>query len=706
MKPLIWKEWRQNWLVLVLGLALVVLFPIIYAVHPRHLGVAAQDVVVMQYGVALLYALLMGSTLVAPEIASGTIGELFARPVNPWKVWLSKLLFGLMTTAGVFLVAVLAGALAAAPVFKTSVFSMFLRGLEDSSVSMVAVFLLPALVLAISMFTSTLTEQPILAMIGTVIVMAAVVAYSFALRDARVLTSSLAAVIALAVFLALSGLLFARGQIHTGVRGPKWRLAALSVGCVAALAVIALFCGYADVLHLGPHENYEVTALSASPDGTKLAIEAHASGSYGVNAIWITDLQQGKQLFRDASARPSWYGYGWAGGAWSADGERFAMWSRPTRPKFSLRIAPYYGITSCLKILDTKMETVSILKKFNELEDNPWAAIFWSDSGDVLYYLVLEDAGGRRIEHTALDGSAVKRIPVGPLHPRRTLGQGSVSAIAPILLCSFGGPSRAAQYSDRRNIPGLLNLETGDIRVIDLGSDSEVAGLTDVSPDGRYVVYAKYTRPLERREIPMEVEKPPRRLFLKDLSTGVDKPILEGRTWQAHSLGAGGRVSGFSPDGTQFVLSVHYKRVIEPGRRGIESSRWETYLVDIEQDSAMQLMDAMEPAWMRGVLWSPNGAHLAVLRHRRLPADPMTGRQIYRLGGRRIPAGPMIGRDIYRSELSVFRRDGSRASTWIADGTARMAFEWLSDDELVYADGREIYRIKADGTGKTKVFPP
>jgi hypothetical protein len=76
------------------------------------------------------------------------------------------------------------------------------------------------------------------------------------------------------------------------------------------------------------------------------------------------------------------------------------------------------------------------------------------------------------------------------------------------------------------------------------------------------------------------------------------------------------------------------------------------------------------------------------------------------LGHRQVPDYPKIGGDRYQSELAVFRRDGSRASTWVADAPARMAFEWLSDDELVYADGKEVYRIKADGRGKTKVFPP
>jgi hypothetical protein len=563
---------------------------------------------------------------------------------------------------------------------------------------MAVVLLLPATVLAISMFASTLTEQPILAMIGTVIVMAALGAYSAAWTvllavfgglgdEVHIFISSLAALLALAVFLALSGLLFARGQIHAGVRGPKWRLAGLAVGCVAVLAVIALLCGYADVLHLGRHENYEITALSASPDGTKLAIEAHASGAYDVNAIWITDLQKGEQLFPDAYVRASWYGYGWAeGGAWSADSERFAMWSRPTRPRFTLRIAPYYGITSCLKILDTKMETISILKKFNELEDNPWAAIFWSDSGDVLYYLVLEDAGGRRIEHTALDGNVVKRIVLGPLHPRRTLGQSPGNAVTPLFLCYL---SSHRQYRDRRNIPALLNLETGDIKVIDLGPDSEVAGFLDVSPDARYVVYEKYTRPLEQAEIPQQAEKPPVRLFLKDLSTGTDRPILKERTWPADSLRGGWYTNVFSPDGKRFVLSVHYKGVIEPGRRESEPNRWENYIVDIERDSAIKLTEIVVPAWMRGARWSRDGGHLAMLGHRQ------------------VPDYPKIGRDRYQSELTVYRRDGSRASTWVVGGPAgTMAFEWLSDDELVYADGKEIYRIKADGTGKTKVFPP
>jgi len=699
MKLLLWKEWRQNWLVMVLGLALVVLFPIIYTVHPRHLGVAAQDVVVLQYGVALLYALLMGATLVAPEVASGTIGELFARPVNPWKVWLSKLLFGLMTTAVVLLVAVLAGAIASAPVLKASVVSMLSRGLADSAVSRVGVFLLPALVLAISMFASALTEQPILAMIGTVFVMAALVAYSVAwtvllsvfggLREeGRALVSSLAALTALAVFLALSGLLFARGQIHTGVRGPKWRLATVAVGCVAVLAVIALLCGYADVFRLGPHENYEVVALAPSPDGTKMAIVATPPDSWAFTALWIQDLQTGKRLFQDIHTMPTYYGYH-AGlkNAWSPDSKLFATFTHPRRPRLTLRFARYY-YTTCLELLDMDKETASVLRRFDLREEDPWRGLAWSDAGDMIYYFVhgREDGMRRRIEHVAANGTVAKRIPVNIEWVRRVVPSHPPSFLGPYI-----GKDRR-EYADRARVYALVNAATGESKVIDLGPDTEVAGLIDVSPDARYVLYAKYVRPLPLRpeERLAQTEKPPARLFLKDLSTGADKPVLGERTWPVDSLRGGGwwHRGLFSPDGTQFVMSVQYKRVIERGGWEIGSSRWETYLVDIEQDSATKVMEAGEPAWVGGTRWSPNSGHLAVVSQRFVGNEDVTGR------------------GIYRSELSVYRRDGSRASTWMVDDPARIAFEWLSDDELVYADGREIYRIKADGTGKTKVFPP
>ena len=33
-------------------------------------------------------------------------------------------------------------------------------------------------------------------------------------------------------------------------------------------------------------------------------------------------------------------------------------------------------------------------------------------------------------------------------------------------------------------------------------------------------------------------------------------------------------------------------------------------------------------------------------------------------------------------------------------------FVWLGDDELLYASGNAVYRVKADGTDRRKVFPP
>lgn len=683
MRTLLWKEWRQNWLVFVLGLLFVLLFPVIYAVHPRHLHVKAEDVPVLQYYVVAFYSLLIGSTLVAPEIASGAIRELFARPIKRWKIWLSKALFGMITAVVLVIVAELVSILVAGAVSERGAARMLSSAVGE--LPLLFLVLVPAVFVAASLLASNMTEQPILATVGAVLLLAPFNIYwvawalllSYGGRIGKNVIENLAVPLAvstgLVVFLSLSALVFTRGQINTGLRGPKWRLAGASTGCVAVAMIVALTWGAGDILHLGPHENFEVTALSVSPDRAKVAIVAHPPGAYEVRALWIVDLESGKRLFPDlyldAPVYWGWHNRDW-GGSWSPDSTRLAIREELQRLPL-LRGAVGYGERVIL--LDVDAETVLEIRSFGPGGDWPWGPLAWSESGEALYYVVRGDRFGFNIEQASVDGT-LKRIPLAErgLYPRRI-----VSRRPPILLCDYSDPQLHLEYADRKCIYALLDPATGETRIIDLGRHVEVQ-FVDISPDARYVLYAKYDRPLEPQEQASSTLRPPAPLYLRDLSTGIDKSILKDKAWHVGTSGYYGTL--FSPDGTRFVLYDRQKR------EGADD-RVDAYLVNIAEDSATHLMEIIErQQWLRSPFWSPKGVRVAVAVDIRTKKDEVTGEWLGRM------------------ELHVLTPDGGVAKTTIV-GSLGSDFAWLSDDELLYADGNAVYRVNADGTNKRKVFP-
>ena len=105
MKPLLWKEWRQNRNGFILVICAAGLFSILGTVGPPHFRVEPEFAAFIQCVIVLTYAAVVGVSLVAAEVKTDTIRELFARPINPFMLWLSKFLFGILTIAIVLVVA-------------------------------------------------------------------------------------------------------------------------------------------------------------------------------------------------------------------------------------------------------------------------------------------------------------------------------------------------------------------------------------------------------------------------------------------------------------------------------------------------------------------------------------------------------------------------------------------------------------------------
>ncbi len=243
MKMLFWKEFRQHWMVFVVGLCLTVPLPVGYTLF----GIRSSDVTFMkwQYTIALVYALLIGSNLVASETHGQTIRQMFTLPYAPLKIWLSKYVYGFATTAVVFVCAGLVGILCAAKTGDGGI--GFLRTYDAGESLLLPISLLRGIaVFSVSLVVSTLATRPIEA------VVVAPLCYGwwwtiwqgtlerFGFEDPRFPVPF--HLFFITACTCSSALIFVNGAIHAGTVEPKIRVALFCfLGAVVFMVCVALF---------------------------------------------------------------------------------------------------------------------------------------------------------------------------------------------------------------------------------------------------------------------------------------------------------------------------------------------------------------------------------------------------------------------------------------------------------------------------------
>lgn len=99
IRALLWKEWREQWPVLVLLWALLPAAGCLLCVHYR------TRTMWELFGMVFLClgATTIGGRLFAPEGEAGTLGFLLRQPVHPAGVWGAKLAFGAASLAVLYL---------------------------------------------------------------------------------------------------------------------------------------------------------------------------------------------------------------------------------------------------------------------------------------------------------------------------------------------------------------------------------------------------------------------------------------------------------------------------------------------------------------------------------------------------------------------------------------------------------------------------
>jgi hypothetical protein len=100
MNALIWKEWRENRLIVLCAMLLPAVISAAYAAGLRAFGDRAQavnsgDIYAIMAFIWAVAAILCGSSLVAPEVNSGTLQLLSVLPVSRGRIWWTKIVCGL-----------------------------------------------------------------------------------------------------------------------------------------------------------------------------------------------------------------------------------------------------------------------------------------------------------------------------------------------------------------------------------------------------------------------------------------------------------------------------------------------------------------------------------------------------------------------------------------------------------------------------------
>jgi ABC-type transport system involved in multi-copper enzyme maturation permease subunit len=98
ISPILWKEWREQRWKLAFGTLMLVFFTCSFLAA----GITSDQemaVVIWLFG-GLILALHSAMGVFAPERANGTMSFLASKPIEPWKVFACKWLFGWLNVAG------------------------------------------------------------------------------------------------------------------------------------------------------------------------------------------------------------------------------------------------------------------------------------------------------------------------------------------------------------------------------------------------------------------------------------------------------------------------------------------------------------------------------------------------------------------------------------------------------------------------------
>jgi ABC-type transport system involved in multi-copper enzyme maturation permease subunit len=92
MKALLWKEWRENWVILVMAIGVICLLAYLLEIN-REFNPGFNDVKVVFFFIPLFIAIITAN-LFSTEFGHNTMSFLLTQPISRSKLWLTKVGFG------------------------------------------------------------------------------------------------------------------------------------------------------------------------------------------------------------------------------------------------------------------------------------------------------------------------------------------------------------------------------------------------------------------------------------------------------------------------------------------------------------------------------------------------------------------------------------------------------------------------------------
>jgi Tol biopolymer transport system component len=166
MKALLWKEWRENWLIVVLGVAVISLLTYLFLIN-RAFTPVVSDVRIVFFMIPLFMAVI-GANLFSTEFGHNTISFLLISPISKSKLWFIKAVFGilmiLLLILGAGLGVILISHLTPNPVSFDRIFVF-----HGEDLTLPTLFLVGCLIYTATLFISVLVSNTIAATFGSLI---------------------------------------------------------------------------------------------------------------------------------------------------------------------------------------------------------------------------------------------------------------------------------------------------------------------------------------------------------------------------------------------------------------------------------------------------------------------------------------------------------------------------------------------------------
>ncbi|MBI4861108.1 MAG: ABC transporter permease subunit, partial [Candidatus Riflebacteria bacterium] len=266
MSAVVWKEWRENRLGLLVFVFCGLVMQSWLAQDPGHPDLPV--ILTMMFFIPA-YVAMAGASTIAPEVGERTLVFLLSRPISRWRIWLAKTVSAALF-AGLASVTLLCVSILVAPAsWSHSVRMLGQIQLSDGVVVLVLLF-------STSVFTSTLFDRTMPGFFAAIL-LAAAFELVIGMTD-LVAVFAPAHLVASAVLLTTSLAIFCWGELLSGVRKYAWAVLGLLSLVIAIYGGATAFALAVRSVPVGQPDSLFSACLTPDRASLLVSIEDRALG--------------------------------------------------------------------------------------------------------------------------------------------------------------------------------------------------------------------------------------------------------------------------------------------------------------------------------------------------------------------------------------------------------------------------------------------